>query len=524
MTHRRLTIPLLSALAAALPLSSCDDLETDKISEEVSVRINPGLLLPLAAADVSVEYLFDEVGNAVEYYSDDGERKVRLHAEHAGLWRRSVLGLLGLDGEGYSFPMSAIPLSAYVGAAAAEAGAQGEETVEVPVPFSLDVASLVAQADTSVAVSGLEVRRLVCPVSLEVSWSRFGAPVELEVSFAGVRQTLTASGSGSGVVGSESGVVEVVDGKVSGEVVARVPASAVGSVGSLLLRMSTGAVKELTCAVGSLRLRTDSYFSLTGMESFRRVGGELQWRDPRLWLLCSDDTPMDIVYTPELKGVGGYSEGAGPVLSTKARNVAAREKAEHEYNSGNSNFMALLNRVPDEIEFGSWVDFRMPSGAEEVTLVPTDTLSLGYRYLVPFDFMINAEMDPDTIDLHDVPDLEFAKRARLFLTAVNSMPMEGSFSLTLYDRGSDTEKSQVAIGTVMGLPTVEKSSGLSTDSAQVSKTVELSHQACEDLGHSDAVIIRISLDTKGQYVSPTLDDHMRLNMSLGLDIDYEVKN
>ena len=516
---------VLVACMAMASLPSCDDLDTDMVSDEVSVRINPGLLLPLAEADVSVAFLFDEVDNAVEAYTEDGKRKLRLHAEHGGLYRKSLLGLLGLDGEGRTFPMSVVPLSAYLGAAAVEAAERGETgDLSVPIGFGFKVGDLSQQSDTSVVVSGLEVRKVVCPVSLDLSWSNFAEPVELTVSFGGVEQVVVASGSGSATVGSDRGVLEVDSGVVSGRMVVRAPASAASSAGGVVMRLSIGGIEELTCAVGGLRVRTESYFSLTGLESFARVGSEMEWKDPRLWLLCTDDTPLDLSYTPELEGVGGNDAAGGVVLSAETRSVGAREEARHEYNTGNSNIIGLLNQVPGQIEFMSWLDIAMPSGVEEVTVVPTDSVSIGYRYLVPLEFRLKSEMDPDTIDLHDVPDLEYVTRGRLFVTTTNSLPLGGGFTLVLYDKENDVELSSVDVAGVIGMPSVDSSTGLSTDSVRTQKTVELSRSVCQDLGKCDALIFRVSLDTDGEYVAPTLDDALKVNMSLGFDIDYEVKN
>ena len=491
-------IPLL--FLAAMISSCMDDMDYDKISDKVNV--SPTLLLPLATADVDIEYLFDEADNAVEYYTaEDGTKRVKLKANHDSIAEYPLFDFLGISREEMTF----------------------EHTFDwTSYDMSYATTDVELNADMEIPVvgesAGIEVKSAKASYEVTAEYSGFEHAATIKISFAGKEMVIEASGDAPSGVESMKGLqqdIELSDGKIGVGMSLTSPAGGSGRLGEIKLSVRLTDISSITGSTDGLVIPTETYISLTYMQEFRRFGRNVTWKNPQLWLTCTNNTPLDGKMEPTVASIG---DGRVLLEATEYNIPAGTVGYESVINKENSNIEGFFKNVPDSLTYDADILLSMPSGSDEVTIKSSDMIYVGYRYDVPFEFMVDSEIDCDTVMISDIPDLDMVTRARLVSNVVNSIPCGGSFILQLVNLKKGEEYSKIDVDGIIGIPEIN-SNGVSTSTVESVKTVDLSDDNIADLGRADAMIVSVYLGTNDMYVAPKLEDRLQVDIAIAVEIE-----
>lgn len=88
-------------------------------------------------------------------------------------------------------------------------------------------------------------------------------------------------------------------------------------------------------------------------------------------------------------------------------------RGEEELNHSNSTIAEMLHPVPDYLHYTSAITLSMPTNAEKVRVMRSDSVFLGFRYDIPFDFIMDGELSDDKISISDVRRTAISRRRNL---------------------------------------------------------------------------------------------------------------
>ncbi len=494
-------------LVSLLTFSSClDDLETDKI-EFSSVEISPSLMLPLAKADVTVQYLFDSYENAVEYFTDtDGYQKIRFSANHDSIISYSVLDNIGLSEEKLTFTGSkdmskAVDFSLLTPL---------ESEAEVSYPLSIDIPLNTLDGD---------IESIDCDYELTLSWSGFSHVSVLVASFAGQEKSFSLNGSGSGTMSASNVTINATDGNlpITFDFRANPPHS--GSWGSISYSLRILNVDKLRISNAHFVFPTESYISLAALSEFQRIMHNVTFRNPDLWITADNATDLNCVLQPTISNADNMSSDAEANNTARLDNiklyVPARDNVEQHFD--NEQISPLIQSSPDSLLFVSDVALSTSSVA---TISRTDSLFIGYGYLVPFEFKIDGEVSGDTVSFNDLPELSNIDKAKLIVTCTNGFPVGGSLIIQLLDKNTEKRLSTIVATNVIPSPTIN-SDGISQDTKTNTVTVELSSQNIEDLDNTGSLIISFIMTSNNKWITPTLGNKLQIDIALAAIAKFE---
>lgn len=477
-----------------------DDIEFDKIQDDIIV--NPGLLLPLAEADVTVGYLFDEVKNCVSYYTDaDGDECVQIYSRHDNLARYSMLEMLNLDALKLSQSIS-IPLAAL---AAAEPDANGVSTTSYTAQLPL-------------GVGYIDIDELVCDYTISTYASYYGSNIELSVQIADNTTTLGNGNSNSQT--TLDAAIACADGALPIRfTLSTTNASDLPYYSTLDVSFSIDRIKSVSGSAAPFIFRTSEYINITGLNDFKRLGGSMKFRNPEVSLHCDNNTPFDFTIMPEINTVDENAV-ALKVGSYTIEHQSADQQI--TLNNDNSNIGTFFKSIPDSLSYLCRATCQMPAGTSRITVTDTDSLFLGYSYRIPVEFSIDDQLDPDTVQISDIPDLDQVKRCKIICTTTNSLPLEAHLQLALRNSRTNQILTTVSIDDIISAPSVNEK-GKSTDSKHYKTTVDLSNQQIKALGQADEMLVSVHVKSpQGKYVTIKTSDRLKFNIAIATEL--ELKN
>lgn len=486
-------------LCLAASMCSCmDDMEFNKISDKVNV--SPSILLPIATADVDVRYLFDMAENAVETYeAEDGTHRIRLRANHDSISSYSIFDLLGLAKSDIVYSRQ-FDWSSY-------------NTKYITKDISLDASMSMPIMEKK--ETGIEITDAVLTYELNITYTDFEHPASLNFDFAGKKMTVEMKGSGKETFGDTQATISVDKGKLDLGITLNVPATGDGSLGKVTVEAKLKELNSISGSTSAINLPTSTSISLTHMRPFRRISRNMKWKNPQLWITCTNKLPLNGKFSPNVTSVGDKEM---LLTSTTYEIPSGKVGFEALIDNKNSNIEKFFNNVPDTVTFDANIELTMPEGENAITLNRTDSIYLGYRYNVPFEFMMDTDFDCDTVEISEVPNMDHVLRAKFVSNIVNGLPCGISVVLQLMNTDKGETYSAIDLEDIAKMPEVN-SNGVSTSETESVKSVELTRENINDLSKSNALIVRVRLDTGDQYICPKIEDRLQIDMSLAAEID-----
>lgn len=482
-------------------LTACyDEVDFDMISDEVSA--SPSLMLPLAKADVTVAYMFDEVENCIEYVRDeDGDERLLINSNHDSIAAFSLYDMLQIDADGVSFDYP-LNLSSF---SVAEMTSAGEDSVSLPIVFSIPIPTDVIQ------ISSLD-----CDYQIDITCNDFTIRTNVTIDLGGSKSTFDVKKTSQYTTINATGKKMLIsDNEIPVKMTLKVASDDAGSFGSMNIDLQIKRPNSITGIMNNLSFVTDQYINMTGLKNFNRLGKESQFRNPELFLSYTNNTDLHFDVTPDV--VSRKNSTKRKTLDTAPFSVESRDIDKViTFDKENSNIASFFKDVPDSILYCCKVDASMAKGSSNVTIHSNDTLYLGYSYNIPVEFTISKKdvIHADTIDITDIPNLDDMKRSKLVVYAENSLPLSIGTKLVTYDSSTGQKYSSIEVEEMGRVPNID-ANGKSTEKTTLSTTRELTREQMDDLSRSDGLIVQITLDTPdGRYVVPTSDNVFIFDVSL----------
>lgn len=496
--------PLL-ALAAASSSGCMEDMDFDKISSKAEIA--PAFMIPLITSDVTVDFLYDEKENAVEKYVNeaDGTERIRFRANHDSIATYSIFDLIGLSSD--------IEYQAVCDLSALSFDHLFDEStdsitnvVTVEMPFPKEIGKLIDAH---------------CDLSIGVEWSGFSHPLNAAVNVGG-DDLFGFEIPGSVSDGSESFVAEGAhlafdNGKLVAKIRCSAPLAGGGKLGNAVLTFKLSNIADVKCEAEPFSFMTSTYITLTQLANFKRIGENVDYKNPRLWLHCSNGTPFDVSAVPVVDPMSSDDMLLGNLkLDVDARDTHYK----YELNKSNSKINEVMKSVPDSLSYVAVVSMSMPEGEETVTISKDDKLCLGYSYNVPFDFILHGEVRGDTVEIADIPELTHIEGAKLVVTSESSFPAEVRFNFRLFNAVTGKAASDVIMQNVIPMPNVNEY-GVTTETAKFTEEIVLTPKNIEDLRSCGKVLLSMDLNSNGKYVAPKIKDQLRVDVALAVKLVFE---
>lgn len=497
-----LSFPLSVALGGCL-----DGFETDKVSSEV--EIEPSLLLPLITSNVSVKYLFGEIDNAVEYYvadDEDASNRIRFKAAHDSIVSLSVVDLLGVR-QGLSYRTS-LDLTSVSPAALSAAGSSGSSTVGYTVELPVDFGD------------GVTVHSFGSSLSVSCSWSGFSAPMSLIMTVGGQSRAIAVGGNGlvSGAASVDFGSLTLApaDGKIGVSLSCAVADEADGLWGAVDLGFKLDDVDAVQCSLKQFTADVSPVVQMTHLGEFEKTSRYVIFEEPRLWLSCDNSTAVNLALRPKVS----TAISGGKPLGDAELNVGGHSVAEHEYNKDNSTIREMLSPVPDTLVYSASLSLSMPDGVERVMLSRADSVFMGFRYEVPFDFMIDADLSENYFSVSDIPEHDRIVGAQLIVTSTNGLPLDISLVATLIE-DDGARLSVIDMPRAVETPALSEWGTVVGEARHGFKVFELSDENIADLRHAKKIGFVTVASSGGRFVAPKLEDELSLDVALAVKLEFK---
>ncbi len=490
-------------------ITSCgiDDLDTDKISFS-SVEISPGIMIPVATADVSVEYLFDKQDNAIEYYVEDGYNKIRICANHDSIIAYSMLDKIGM----------ANALTPYMGIVQfpdelSQIDFLSEEVASVSKDLTYVVSLKFPIDSIQATLSAVE-----CSYALTLNWENFSHPITLDVNVAGNSwdEPLTISGS-SEFTKDTTAIFSIVDNTIVANLTITTNTTGGGSLGNLWYTFAINNIESVSGRISNLAINSDTYISFAALGEFRRLMDNVDFKDPHLWITATNATDLSGTISPDL---GSAEDGnLASFIAEDGLTLPRRQSIEKDI--ADQRLKDLLADAPDSLAYNALIE--LSDGGSMATIRKDDSLFVGYHYVVPFTFKYDGEVgqseDGDTVSVSDLPELANIDEAKLLVTCENSFPMGGSVFVQLLEKDTHRKLSTIVANnilikpeTVNGISDTPKNSGL--------QEVPLTPQNIEDLQNTDALLLKFFMSSEDEYVTPILENKLKIDIAIVAKLNF----
>lgn len=502
---------LFFAAAMSSTLSGClDGFETDKIDSEV--ELSPSVLVPMATSSLSIEYLFDEKDNAIQYYvadDEDGTNRIKLYSEREKSISVSLFDLMGL-GASQAFNLGTLDLSDVDFEALKLTGqTKVSRTFTVELPL----------CDTD----AMTIYSLSSRLKISSSWSGFSRPMSMGIGSNGVLLMTEVVNDGAKEVEGDMTFVPSA-GKLAVSIVCEGDIDGDGKWGSIDINLSLSETDNVVCSTTQISANVGPSTEATNMGSFKNLSKAMYFQNPRLWMTCENSTPFDITIAPQIISASedDDADNSGMTLAPSPLSVLHRMSGEEELNRSNSTIAEMLHPVPDYLNYTSAITLSMPTDVVKVTVMRSDSVFLGFRYDIPFDFIMDGELSDDKISISDVPENSNIEEAKLIITSDNTMPFEFSIKATFIERGTGNYLSTINIPTLIGMPQLSEWGTSIGEMTHNVTTVTLSEKNIEDLQNSKAILFVTEASSNGRYVAPKLED--KANIDIALAVKFEFSN
>lgn len=503
MKTKTLKHPLLLSLTLLASVSCTDDVDFDMISEEIIAK--PSLLLPIANADVTIGYLFDEVDNRVNYYLDeDGDERIELKTVQDSLVSYSLFDLLFSNNDLHVskvLDLSALNLSNYV--------TSSEET------------SISRIISLPLYTQGIELSSVNCNYTMQMSTEGFTVPADITINFGGCNETFSLNNSSTPqtAIGKEKEITATND-EILIHLIIKVPANATGSLGKLSFDIEITDVNNITGSVNEISFSTAEYIKMTGMKNFKRLGKSINFDNPQLFLSYTNNTPLNFSFVPTVHSVA--DNNPGNTLETETYNIANNTVGGSIlFDKSNSNLSMFFEDIPDSLSYKSLITISMPEGATSVTVNKSDSLFLGYSYRIPFEFTLKEDsyFNADTLEIDDIPNIEDINRAKLIFTTENSIPATLNVNLIARDSESKRLYTPIEVGPIITSPGLNEK-GKSIGSKSNTTTLKLTDKEIKDLANSDEIIVQVTLTgEKDKVIVPITSNFIKFDFALAAEFE-----
>ena len=495
---------------ALFVMSGCvgDKFDVDRISDDVS--FNPGVMFPLAYADVSVKDILSDKYDEVLYYKDaSGDERVMVYQNRDSV---EVLGLSDI----FTF---------------------GVANFFLPVPLNLfNTGGYQYETALDLITKNFNISSVRLKYTVEVSYNNFPKPVNLTIGFPSVgdggrmvETTLLNSGQKSFSFQDDefyfqSGQLPVSFflGKINSADL--FPVAGQGSIG---IRISGIEVLSMTGTTAGFTVSSETYEDEIDLSDFERFNNHIRFNDPRMFFFITNETPLNGVVAPFLRGSRSEGtfirlEGQPITMAAAANGVTARSTT--SYQKANSNIGSFFDYLPEQLEYRGDFSLSMPAGVPSVTISNQDSIYLGYRAEIPVEFMLDAPIDVDTIAIDDTELFEKTQRGAFIVDSENSLPMEASLTLAFYDEDRQTVIDRIVCQQVIPAAPVNTATGKSSASSVGSERIVLTGSNIANLQKTEKLILELQLKSTNydddQMVVLLANNRIRLKVSMIGDVEF----
>lgn len=470
---------LMTGFLALSMMYGCvgDKFDVDRISDDVS--INPGVMLPLAYADVSVKDILSDKYNEVLYYKDGaGDERVMVYQNRDSV---EVIGLSDL----FSFSVN---------------------DLSIPVPLDLfNTSGFQNEYSLGVKVKNFDVSSVRLKYTVEVTYSNFPKPVLLALGFPSVAnggRTISTSllGNGKDVFSFVNDHFIFQGGQLPLSLsLLRANASdvfPVSSQGNLGIRIINVEVLEMSGFTGGFSLSSATYEDKIDLSDFERFNHHIRFNDPRVFFYVTNETPLRGVVTHFLQGSrhdGSFVRLDGPAIVMEAAEGGVTARATTNFDKSNSNIRDFFDFIPERMAYRGDLTLAMPEALESVTISNRDSIYLGYRAEIPAEFMLDAPIDVDTIKIDDTDLFEKIQRGAFIVDSENSLPLEASLTLAFYDEDTHKVIDRIVCQQIIPAATVNPATGKSSAPALGRERIVLSESNIANLQQTEKLILQLQL-------------------------------
>lgn len=491
---------LVNIVVIALFTSCYDDVDFDKVSDEIAAQ--PALLLPLANADVTVEYLFDEQENCVKYVTDEeGDQRIVISSDHDSIATLPLYQLININTNDMKIE-KLLDISSYT---SSDMTSTDEDSISLPILLALPLTN-----------DYMSITSAKADYTISLKCNSFSIPANITVDIGGNKTYLDVKKSSTGIqTNTTDGILRVYDNEIPIKITVKVSAKDVGSLGTIDFLLSLSELKSITGEMEDLHFTTNHYIHMTGMKQFNRIGKEVDFRNPQVLLSYSNSSDINFNVVPNITAIkkSNYKDA----LHTSPFDISDNETdGSLLFDNNNSNVGLFFKQVPDSLSYHCDITGSMPSDKKSVTICSDDILYLGYSYEIPVEFIVKNDdpINTDTVDISDIPNLDDLDFAKLIVYTKNSLPFSLSIKLITFDSKTGNKYSSLHIADACRSPKLD-SNGKSTNDIETKSSLELTRQQMDDLHRTDRLIVQVSLETpEERYVVLKTDDIFKMNISL----------
>lgn len=501
---------LITGLLALSMMYGCvgDKFDVDRISEDVN--INPGVMLPLAYADVSVKDILSDKYDEVLYYKDDsGDERVMVYQNRDSV---EVLGLSDI----FSF---------------------GIANLNLPVPLNLfNTGGYQFETALNLTTKNFNLNSVRLKYTVEVSFNNFPKPVGLTIGFPSVgdggrliETTLLNSGQKSfsfqnDAFQFQNGQLPVSFslGKINSSDL--FPVAGQGSIG---IRISGIEVLAMTGSTAGFTISSETYQDEIDLSDFERFNNHIRFNDPRIFFYITNEMPLNGVVAPYLKGSrseGTFIKLEGQPITMDAATNGITARTINAYQKANSNIGAFFDYLPEQLEYRGDFSLSMPTGVPSITISNQDSIYLGYRAEIPVEFMLDAPIDVDTIAIDDTDLFEKIQRGTFIVDSENSLPLEASLTLAFYDEDTQKVIDRIVCQQVIPAAPVNPSTGKASASSIGKERIVLTGSNIANLQKTEKLILELQLKSTnyddGQMVVLLANNRIHLKVSMIGDVEF----
>ncbi len=501
---------LLISVVGFLGVVGCvgDRFDVDRISDDLDVTT--GILLPVAHADVSVKDILSNDGDEVVFYYDsDGDERVMIGQDRDSVRALGLNDFVAVDIAGVAFP----------------------------VPFDqLNSGSISVESALGLTVDHFNLSRLKLKYTIEVEYSNFPAAVSLSIGLPSVlpkgRAITAVLHNGGRNVFSFDGDEFLISGKqipialtlmkVNGTDVLPLPGQ-----GSLEIRLSDVEVIGITGSTTGFSLSSDVYNNGIDFSDFNRFKDNIRFTNPRVFFCVTNQTPLQGTISPYMKGsrFDGTSMmllGQPIVMNDAVNGVSARTVI--AYDKSNSNVADFMNFLPAHLSHRGDFTLSMPGSSASVTISQQDSIYFGFKAEIPIEFMLDATINVDTIDIDDTDLFDDIRRGTFEINSENSLPLDASLAIAFYDEDTHSIIDLIVSPHVIPSGKVDSITGKSTAPTVGHERIVLSESNIKNLQKTEKLILQLKVKNAGydagQVVVLLANNRIRLEVVLVADVEF----
>lgn len=502
---------LLGIASILLATAGCtQDLDFDKVTGDVCVK--PSLMIPLANADVTAGYLFEEVdGNVKHVLDDSGDKRIVIYSDRDSIVKYGVFDLFNINFDESSISQD-IPL-------------YGFNTLIDNASPSLPSVERSFSFDIELPTKNINLKSVNINYQINISYEDFDMPVDISWSLADAEfETETASGTSLIYKNYKRVDVDVVNNKMKFTLKLSADLATKAHLGKLQVSLNIDSVNSITGAVDNFGFTTEKVIQRTNLPAFKRTDGHIRFANPWFRLSSVNGIPLQISVVPYVYSLHGKAEKLANIpINLPAANNGQPVSHKDILDKDNSKVVDFFHVLPDSVEYYAAVSMTMPEGVETITLSPQDSICLGYGYEIPVEFTADTDLESDTIDISDISNLEDILRAKLYVNVSNELPISATINIAFCNSMTGRTLTKIVVDDIIAQPNID-ASGKSTNMIKKERVVEFTPNDVEALRKSDQMIVSISMKTPDDGTVSVIVTKNRLKFSMALAAEFDLNN